>query len=346
MLLSRLKVMCVSAAVVLAAGSGGTALAQGSEPFSLDGETIRVLLPGSVGGMSDVQTRILVEYLGRYLPGDPDFLVQNHPGAAGVRMLEYLDELDPSEEFIFYSSRSGMPFQARAGQMDENLFDPREVNWLGSFRGSTLYCLVRSDSGVETLDDLRDQPVLFGAGSVTGNDYAIYLLLNEQLGLQIEPIVGYEDGASIALAVERGEVQGICNNYANYLQFLRPMVEAGDARILFYMGAEEREDIDAPYLFNHEMPAEAAEFMRVAIGAISFGGPYAMPEGSDPRYVEAMRDAFGATMADPEFLAATETAGIDLQAVSHDGIEEAVADLYAASDDLIGRISALFFGGE
>lgn len=338
------KLKNLTAAILVTAGVTAGAQAQETPTYTLDGETIRFLLVGGPGGMSDVQTRLLLEYIGRHLPGDPDFVVQNIPGAGGLRMLEYLDDLDTSTDLVIFGSQSGMPFRARAGLLDADLYDPRTVNWIGSFRGSTLYCLVTTDTGVETLDDLREQEVLFGATAVTGNDYAIYALLNDQLGLKINPIVGYESGGEIALAIERGEVQGICNNYANFKQFLEPMAEDGRARILFVFGPDRRADIDAPYLFDLEMPEEARDFIFSAVSAISFGGPYAIPDDADPAFVEAVREAFEDVMNDPEFLAAAEAAGIDLAYTPHEAISAAIDDLYNASEQVIEQIGDLFFG--
>ncbi len=321
----------------------GAARAQDPAAFTLDGEPIRILLSGGAGGMSDLQARLLIPYLDRYLPGSPNFVVQNINGAGGLRLLEYLNSLDPADNYIVFTSPSAMPFRARAGLIDPALFDPRDVNWVGSFRGSTLFCLVRTDAGVQSLDDLR-QPIKFGAVSVTANDYAIVSLLNDQLDLQLEPVVGYQSTGEIAIALDRGEVQGICNNYAIYKQYLQPLVADGSARLLFYMGPERRADIDAPYLFDLAMPDQARDFIRAAVAAISFAGPYAIPAGSDPAFIQALRQAFAAAMADPDFIAAAEAAGIDLAYVDGQTIAENVAALYATPDEEIARIGTLFFG--
>lgn len=328
----------------LAATVAGEAMPQEPAPFTLEGEAIRIILPSSAGGMSDTQTRLLIQYLGQYLPGSPNFVVQNIDGAGGQRMLEYLNSLDPADNYIVFTSPSAMPFRARAGFVDPALFDPRSVNWVGSFRGSTLFCLVRTDTGIETLDDLRRQPVNFGATSISGNDYAILSLLNDQLGLQLQPVLGYQSTGEIALALDRGEVQGVCNNYAIYKQYLQTMVNDGRARLLFYMGPEPRADVAAPYLFDLAMDDEARAFIRSAIGAISFAGPYAIPAGSDPAFVEAFRRAFDATMADPGFIAAAETAGIDLAYIDGPTIAANVEALYQTPDEVIRQIGALFFG--
>lgn len=318
------------ASMMLAATVASATHAQDTAPYTLDGKVIRVVLSTTAGGNADAQTRLLADYLARYLPGNPTLVVQNLNGGDGALMMQFVAQLDPAVDLVLYNVANSMPARALTGLFDLNLFDPRTTNWIGGFRGTTQFCIVSTKSGIETIDDLRNgERHLFAAASVGGAANAMYTLMNQALGLNIETVAGYDSFGSQVLAVQRGEVDGMCNNYSAYKTLVRPAVEAGDVKFIFYLGGSgHRDDItDAPFI-GDLVPPESMTFFNAAISAILFGGPYAVPPGTDPRFVDAMREAFANVMADPEFQAAAEDYGVDL--------------LYETPDMLAAHVDALF----
>lgn len=339
------KFRILAAVIALAAATAGATHAQDAAPYTLAGKTIRVVLPQSAGGNFDAQTRLLVDYMERYLPGHPSVVVQNLPGASGARMMQYIAELDPAQDLVMYTINGSMPFRAVIGELTPDLFDPRNVNWVGAFRGNTWYCVVSATGGIETVDDLREGELLFGAASVTSTSATIYAMLTEQLGFAITTVAGYDSLGAMLLAIERGELDGLCNNYSGFEALMGPAVAAGDIRFLFYFGDGPRDDIPgAPYL-GELVPPEMMSFVDAASAAILFGGPYAIPAGSDPQFVAAMREAFAAVMADPDFRAAADAYGVDVHYETPDAIVAKVDALFALPPEVIERIGQ-YFGGE
>ncbi len=316
--------------------------AQEAAPYSLDGATIRVLVPTAAGGNADAQTRLLADYMARYLPGSPNLVVQNMNGAGGVLMLQFVAQLDPAVDPVMYNITNVMPFRSLAGTIDANLFDPRTANWIGAFAGNTQFCIVSSKSGIDTIDDMKgDRRLLFAATSISGAAAAMYALMAQDLGLNIETVAGYDSFGAQLLAVQRGEVDGMCNNYSAYQSLVRPAVEAGDVKFIFYLGGDARADItEAPYIGDLVPPESMVSFNRL-LNAILFGSSYALPPGSDARLVAAMRDAFAATMADPDFRAAAEAYGVDLQYETPDQLAARVNALAALTPEEIDQIGHL-----
>jgi tripartite-type tricarboxylate transporter receptor subunit TctC len=340
--LSTIRTGVFAAMFAVSGAIASTAIAQEPASYSLDGETIRVVLPQTAGGNFDAQTRLLIEYMEKYLPGDPTIVVQNLRGANGARMMEYVSQLDPADDLVMYTINGSMPFRSVIGEFGPELFDPRAVNWVGSFRGNTWYCAVSAEIGVETVDDMVDGELLFGAASVSSTSATIYSLLAERLGLSITTIAGFDSVGSMLLAIERGELDGLCNNYSGFQAQVGPAIDRGKLRLVFYLGPSRRDDIAAPYL-GDLFPADRMGFVNAATTAILFGGPYAIPSGADPQFVAAMREAFVATMADPEFQQAAAAYGVDVQYESPETVAANVEALFALPPDVIDQIG-LFFG--
>ncbi len=331
----------LAAILAAALASGGAAVAQDGDAYTLEGETIRFLLPSAAGGNTDNQTRLLAEHMAQYLPGEPSIIVQNLTGGGGLRMMEFIAQLDPAEDLVMFGPTSSMPFRSAMGAVDPDQFDPRTTHWVGGFRGLTQFCIV--SAGIETFDDMMDTDMLFAATNAAGTAAAIYSLLEESLGLSIETVAGYDSFGLQVLAVSRGEVDGMCNNYSAYESLIRPEVEAGNVRFAFYLDVAPREDIvDAPFFGDLPFPAEGVEVVQSALSAILFSGLYAVPEGSDPRFVAAMREAFDLTVADPEFREAAIGYGIDLRYQSAADVDARVEALYAMPTSTIEQIGRYF----
>lgn len=327
-------------AAAIAGGSLGGAKAQ-TAGFDFHGRIIRLLVGQAAGGVTDLEARLLARYLAEDLPGAPDIVIQNITGAGGLRMLAYFAGLNPAELAVAVVP-STVPFRARSGRL-EVPFDPRAVAWIGSFADSTVVCLTGTASGVATLEDMRAREVRFGLLSAGGANDAIRLVLNHALGLRLVGISGYESLATLSLALARGEIDGLCSPYSSYPTLLAPMVAAGTAQVVLYLGPERIAGIPAPYLFDLPMAPEALAFLQGAIASISFARPLAVAAGADPAFVQAMRDGFAAVMANPDFHADAAAAGIVVHPMLADRLAAETDALYTLPDEMVLAIDAYLF---
>lgn len=321
-----------------------TAVAQVAPPAPYDftGRTIRFLVGSDAGAGADTESRLIARYIVRYLPGEPSIVVQNIPGAGGARMLEFLSQLDPIAEPTFANISSILPFRARVGDFP-GVFDPRTVNWVGGYLRSSQVCVVGTHTGIETLDDLRSQNARFGAQSATGTTAANYAILSRAYGLRIEPVYGYDSVAVMVLAVTRGELDGVCASYSTLPISFQPGIDAGELRLLFYLGAEPRDDIGVPYAYDLPIVAGTADFLAAARAAIGFSRPLAIAPGADPAFIAAIREAFDRMMMDPEFIAEAARFDIELRYRSAADLDRLTAELYAAPDATIEEIKNFLY---
>lgn len=340
----RRTLLSVLAAVVAALLVGNSATAQNTAAAAYDftGRTVRFLVGSDPGGAADTESRLISRHIVKYLPGGVDIVVQNVPGAAGARMLEYLAQLDPITEPTFANVSSVLPFRARAGDF-AGVFDPRTVNWVGGYLRSTTICVVGTHSGIETVDDLRTRDARFGAQSATGTTAANYAIMSRALGLRVVPVYGYDSVAVMALAVARGELDGVCSSYNALQVSYQPFIDSGELRMLLYIGPEERDDIDVPYAYDLPLVEGAGDFLAAARAAIGFARPLAIPAGADPAFVAAIRQAFDSMMMDPDFLAEAASLNIDLRYRTAADLDGMTAALYATPDALIEEIKTFLY---
>ncbi|MCC6736979.1 MAG: PhnD/SsuA/transferrin family substrate-binding protein [Bauldia sp.] len=306
------------------------------------GETVRVLVASSAGGTGDLQARLVADRLSEVLPGHPAIIVQNVPGGAGLRLLEFVDQLDAATEHFVYVIPSNMPFEARAGAIAPEAFDPRAVQWVGSYAGSAGVCVVSAASGITSVEGFRTRRVTMGVTEVSSNTYASYRMLQEA-GLMIDPVVGYDSYATITLAVLRNELDGLCTSYATYVTLLRPEVEKGTLIPVLSTGPYPLPDLGIPWMVDLEMPAGIRPLVETAVQVTSFARPWVAAPDADPDFVAAIRTAFAGIVADPVFAAQTAALDVEVRYASPEDIAAAVDQLYATPDTLIAEVFDLLF---
>lgn len=331
----------VTIAVVTLAFLALPARSQAPAGYTLEGQTIRFVLTSSPAEPADIEMRLLMDAMLRYLPGSPRGVPQNVDGAGGVRALEFVRQLDPAELVVVHTA-SAIPFRGRVDDLSGN-FDPHAAHWIGSFVRATTLCYVSTASGITSVDDIRLASVRFGGQSATGTQAAYLLLLKRALGLEFTTVFGYDSFSTVALAVSRGEIEGGCAPYSALPALLQPMIDAGSIRLLLYLGGDRRDDLDIPHALDLPLVAAEEEFVRGAFAALAFSRPIFVPAGADPAFVEAIRAAFAAATADPDFIAQAATLGIDLDIRTGAEIAAMVDELYAMPDPLAETIRAFLF---
>ena len=318
------------------------AIAQNDEPISFEGQTITLIVPSNAGGGTDFQGRLVARHIPKYLPGHPTIVVQNVPGAGGMKAIRYFLDVNPETDLSFTMVHSSLPFRSRSGVIQEAVFDPKEMQWIGSASDNTNFCAFSTDA-YDDIEELKEREFTAATQERSGNAYAIYQILIAALDWKIKLISGYENSQTEALAIERGEVDGTCSSMDSYPSSVGPLVKRGIAKLALYMGPHRRDDIDAPYLLDFPMEEEKRKFADTALSSISFGRPFALHPDADPRLLPIFRQAFKATLEDPEFLDEAKKGSVVLRYTSGEEIEEKTSKLYAASNETIAEIAGLIY---
>jgi tripartite-type tricarboxylate transporter receptor subunit TctC len=283
---------------------------------------------------------VLVKYLPKYLPGQPNIIVQNMPQAASVAAANYLYAQAPRDGTVFGSFSRNIVNDALTGQPNVTI-DPRRFIWLGATSRPARVCVRWFDAPVKTPADLFTQEFIVGAAGATSSLAILPTVLNKVLGTKFRIVEGYQGMGDALLAIQRGETQGAC---ASYAQFRIAEQQLKDGKLTFLLRAEETpipEIPNVPSIFDFAKTDEQRQLMRFVFSSTEFGRPYVFPPEVPDDRVAIMRKAIGEAAHDPDLVA--EAAGIkmDMTYTPPEHLERLVGTLYRTPPDLIATVKAI-----
>jgi len=335
MVLVRIAVAALAAAVL---GLGASpSLAQSVEDF-YKGKQVSVLIGFGPGGANDAWARALARHMGKHIPGNPTLVPQNMPGAGTLKLANHLYNVAPKDGSVFGLINRGIPLEPLLGG-DAAQFDPLKMNWIGSPDKDTTVCAARKDAPVQTMHDLFTKELVVGATG-SGADTAIYPeFLAEFLGMKFRTVKGYPGSNEIVLAMERGEVQGICIAYESLAR--QRLAREGQLNFLFQAALEKDPSIpgDIPLALDLAKSAEERKALELFLSRVALGRPFVAPPGVPPERVEALRAAFMATMKDPEFVEETKKLRLAVDPIPGERLARIIADIYKTPSDVVKRVA-------
>jgi tripartite-type tricarboxylate transporter receptor subunit TctC len=326
-------------AVCLAVATPCAAWAQAAPDFYAN-KQIRMIIGHPAGNDYDLAARFLAKYLVRHIPGEPTIIAQNMPQAASITAANFLYGQAPRDGTVFGSFSRNVPSQARMGQANVTA-DPRQFNWLGATSLPSRVCVAWGTSPVRTPADLFTHELIV-AGSGAGSSLSILpTVFNHVLGTKFRVIEGYKGTTDAVLAMERGEVQGVCATYGQfriYDQLLR------EGKLRFILRAEEAaipELAQVPSIFDFAKTDDQRRLMRFVFSSVELGRPYALPPGAPKERVDELRKAFAATVHDPELVAEAARIKLDMTYRSPEDLERLVANLYETPLEMVETVKKL-----
>lgn len=309
------------------------------------GKQVKFIVGSAGGGGYESYSRLLAPFLSRHLPGHPLFVMQEMPGAAGMVAANYLYNIARHD-----GSEIGM---VGRGVGIEPLLDPKDkapryvasrFNWIGTPQQEVGLVLAREPSPIATMADLKQhQLIVSGTTSVAAPSY-YPRLMNKLLGTRFKVVEGYKSSQEALLALERGEVDGHCSgsSSATLRQQIAPSLAAGKVKILAQIGREKDPDYpDIPLVLDLAATQADRQVMELALTQQVMAWPVVAPPDVPPDRVKALRDAFEATMQDPEFLAEAARQKLIINPVSGEKIAALLDRVYASPRDILDRIAAL-----
>ena len=200
-------------ALVLIAIAPATALAQEDVAEFYKGKTVRLLVGIGVGSGYDVNARALARHMSKHIPGNPNIIVQNQPGAGSLTMTNQMYAAGPFDGTVFGASFNGLP-TAPLLQPNGVRFESTKINWLGSTNRETQTMYVWHTAPTKTLDDLKSVEMLVGAQAPGSTQYDYPMLGKALFDQKYKVVTGYKSTSDINLAMERGEVHGTLANWS------------------------------------------------------------------------------------------------------------------------------------
>ena len=337
-MLARRMIIAAAAVVVTATNlSSAPAHAESVADF-YKGTTMTLLIGFGVGGGNDSWARILARHMGKHIPGNPSIVPQNMPGAGGLKLTNYLYNAAPKTGAVFGLTNRGIPLEPLYGGKGLN-FDALKMNWIGSPDRDTTVCSARTDASVRTMNDLRTKELVVGATG-SGADTAIYPEFLANLAhMKFKVIKGYKGTRDIMLAIERGEVGGICASFDSTAR--SPLYKEGKLRVLFQAAVAKDPHVpDAPLPSAFVTDPADRQALELFLARVEVGRPFVAPPGVPADRVAALRKAFMETMTDPAFVAETKKQGLRINAISGERLTETIANIYKTPKDVVARTAA------
>lgn len=268
------------------------------------------------------------------------------PGAGSLTMANYLYNVAPKDGTVIGSFSRNLPSQVIIGLPNANL-DPRKSGYVGSPELPVRICVALASSGVATVEQLRRTEVIMGGTGITTVPTFMPPLINKLAGSRFKVIDGYKSADDVYLAMERSEVQDICQGYAPIMAWLGDGIRAG--RINFLFNFEERRDPllnGAPSIFEFIDSEEDRQMLRFINSSTELRRPYAAPPGIPADRLRLLRDAFEATVKDAGFLRDARKLELHITLITGEGLEKLVNDLYNIPKPIVDRANALISGKE
>jgi tripartite-type tricarboxylate transporter receptor subunit TctC len=303
------------------------------------GKTVTIVIGSETGGGFDIYGRTLARHLGRFLPGHPNMIVQNMPGAGGGRAATYVYSVAPKDGTAIGGIQPGTIVNTLLTGAGTSNYDPAKFIYIGSADSGARLCVTAIKSPVKTFEDAIARKTILG-GSQAGSSTVDYgFLIKNTTRAKFEVVSGYKNTGEITLAMERGEVEGVCGwdwsslraqqpDYANKFNLIL-QTAIGTNTELVGMGVP---DIDKYY--RDEEARQVSEFV---LAQQVFGRPYLLPPETPAAQVRALRKAFDAVMQDDQFLADAQKMRLQLAPASGTAVQEAVANFFATPVAVVER---------
>jgi tripartite-type tricarboxylate transporter receptor subunit TctC len=323
---------CAIAAFVFAAS---IAAADSVEAF-YKGLNMPLIIGYSAGGGYDVYARMLARYLGSHIPGNPTIVPQQMEGAGSLRSANYIFSAAPKNGSVigtFSRSMGISPLLDKAG------FDSRKFTWLGSITDDNTVCLTWNSSPIKTWADFISKPSKFG-GEGPGADPDIWAQAYKNvLGAKDQLVSGYPGTNDIVLAMQRGEVDGLCGISWSTINAAHSDWMPNHLVNILVQAPISREDgiPGVPHAADLAVGPEQQQILRVLMASQGMARPFVAPPDIPADRKAALMAAFDATMTDPDFLADARKLSLDVRPVTGTAIEKILADVYTTPKDVLAK---------
>lgn len=297
---------------------------------------LKIVVASGAGGGYDLYTRVLQRYYPAHLPGHPNVVVENMPGAAGLTATNWAYNVAPRDGSQILATYSALIDANLVGNTKAR-FDIRKFNWIGSIASTTLICVTWNTSPYKDVRQMIGEPLTVSTTGMTAHSATMPLMLNEILGTQFKVIAGYGT-TEMVLALERHEVDAICGIGLSTLKASNPEWLI-DKKVNVVVQVGLTKDPELPDVPNVLDLVTGADHDLVEYGAIiqAMGRPYLAPSNVPADRLAALRTGFDETMKDPGFVADIEKLRLNVSAMTGDDMGKWIDKLYSFSPETIKR---------
>lgn len=318
-------------------------------PF-YQGKTIRVVVGFTPGGFYDRWARLLAQYMPKYIPGNPEMIVQNMPGAGGLIAANHVYNVGKPDGLMLGALGYGIYLDQLVGRKEVK-YDVSKFHWIGSPEKSDQLLYMRADAPYKSIEDMQkaSEPAKCGSTGTASTDYILARLLEEAFPpLKIQTVTGYPGGSEIDVAVERGEV--VCRGMTSAPFFGREPFHTwrkkGFVRVLVVSNQKrDPRAEEAPTIYElyekHKTPEETRRVADVIIRGGDFGRPTVAPPGTPAERAQILRSAHAKALADPDLLGEAKKGKMEVEPVSGQELQELAGKMLAQPPAVIARVKKI-----
>jgi tripartite-type tricarboxylate transporter receptor subunit TctC len=334
----RLAVSLVSLALAATPAMAADSVAQ-----FYAGKQIDLVVGSSAGGGYDAYARLIARYIGRYIPGNPAIVPQNMPGAGSNKAAGYIYSVAPKDGTAIGAVFPGIILQPLIGHVPTP-HDPSKFIYVGSANSDAYMCVARKDAPVQTFKDLLSQVLIIAGATEGATTHDLPVVENNLLGAHFRIVSGYPGMRENTMAIESGEVQGVCgygwasleSQHADWLTkgFINIIVQES------IKGYSKLNAMGVPRTADFAKSEQDRQALELLYSQGVFGRPYVLPPGVPAERVAALRKAFMAALTDKALLAEAAKMKLDIDAISGEDLQALVTKLFALPPSIAAKVKA------
>jgi tripartite-type tricarboxylate transporter receptor subunit TctC len=305
------------------------------------GKNVTMLIGFGPGGGYDSWGRVVARHIGRHLPGNPNVVPQNMPGGGSFSAANHIYTVAPKDGTVLgIIARDAAlgPLTGAAGAR----FDPLKISWIGTPTTETNVCIATQKAKVKTIKDLYESELIIGNTGVGTGTYSYPRALNGMLGTKFKLISGFPSSSDVFLAMERGEVDGICESLDSVVGRRPDWIAGKKVNVLLQGGAMPNPVLgDVPFVVDLARDAEQKQAIEFLYAGQGIGRPFVAPPDLPADRLKLLRDAFNATMKDAEFIADVKKQKFDVEPEDGEHLAALIQKIYATPKPIVERIGEL-----
>ena len=306
------------------------------------GRNLVIIVGASPGAGYDIYSRVIGRHIRKHLPGNPTVVVQNMPGAGSKLAAEHIALIAPKDGFTIASVFPGAIAEPLVLDRTKWRYDPTKLQYIGTANSGVRLCATRTQSPVRTFEEARTTQSTMGAAAPGDSTFDYPTMLNNLAGTKFKVVSGYKGTQDIAIAMERGEVDGMCGVDISTFESIRPDWLAKRQVNMFVQIALEPNPgltkLGIPSIWPF-VPPENKAVVELIVSQQVFQRPFIAPPETPARRVQILRDAFEATMNDGDFLTDAANLKLSISPLGGAEVSSLVDRLYASPTDVVEQMA-------
>jgi len=333
----------VAAAIAIASLAPSTARAQDVATF-YRGKTISLVIASAAGGGFDTYGRLVARHLGAHIPGNPNVIPQNMPGAAGANAAFHVVSVAPKDGTVIGAIHPGNIIEPVLGDKRKVRFNPNTFQYIGNANSDVYVCVTRTDAPAKTFQEALTTQIVMGSSGEAASTRDFPVMLANVLGAKFKFVLGYSGNRDVQLAIENGEIHGECGAGCSSVLSAHPdWFKSGMAHFLVQETSVGHPDLDklgVPKSVDFAKTPEQRAVLDLVYSQERFGRPYIMAPETPPDRVAAMRKAFMDTFHDPAFLDEAQRLNLEVSPTSGEETEALIHQVFATPADIVEKAKA------